>query len=64
MGKPDQESAAADGARRATGDDAAGRGRRFSVGRKRDVVLRLLRGDLESDVAGAGDHGGAGLAVA
>ena len=49
MGKPDQESAAAEGARRATGD-AAGRGRggRFSVGRKRDVVLRLLRGeDLE-----------------
>ena len=44
MGKPDQESAAAEGARRATGD-AAGRGRggRFSVGRKHDVVLRLLR---------------------
>ena len=50
MGKPDQDSAAAEGARRATGD-AAGRGRggRFSVGRKREVVLRLLRGeDLES----------------
>ena len=50
MGKPDQDSAAAEGARRATGE-AAGRGRggRFSVGRKREVVLRLLRGeDLES----------------
>ena len=50
MGKPDQDSAAAEGARRATGD-AVGRGRggRFSVGRKREGVLRLLRGeDLES----------------
>ena len=50
MRKPVQDSAAAEGARRATGD-AAGRGRggRFSVGRKREVVLRLLRGeDLES----------------
>jgi len=50
MGKPDQDSAAAEGARRATGE-AAGRGRggRLSVGRKREVVLRLLRGeDLES----------------
>ena len=50
MGKPEQGSAAAEGARRATGD-AAGRGRagRFSAGRKRAVVLRLLRGeDLES----------------
>ena len=47
MGKPDQDSAAAEGARRATGD-AAGAGR-FSVGRKREVVLRLLRGEaLES----------------
>ena len=50
MGKPDQDSAAAEGARRATGDAAGpGRGGRFSVGRKREVVLRLLRGeDLES----------------
>ena len=43
-------SAGAEGARRATGV-AAGRGRggRFSVGRKREAVLRLLRGeDLES----------------
>ena len=50
MGKPDQESAAAEGARRATGD-AAGRGRggRLSARRKRETVLRLLRGeDLES----------------
>ena len=50
MGKPEQGSAAAEGARRATGD-AAGRDRagRFSAGRKRAVVLRLLRGeDLES----------------
>ena len=47
----DQESAAAEGARRATGG-AAGRdrkGRRFSARRKRATVLRLLRGeDLES----------------
>ena len=50
MGKPDQGSAAAEGARRATGGAAGpGRGGRFSVGRKREVVLRLLRGeDLES----------------
>ena len=50
MGKQDQGSAAAEGARRATGG-AAGRGRggRFSVGRKRDAVMRLLRGeDLET----------------
>ena len=54
MGKPDQESAAAEGARRATGD-AAGRGRggRFSVGRKRDVVLRLLRGKISSRCRGS-----------
>ena len=45
-----QGSAAAEGARRATGDAAdPGRGGRLSVGRKREVVLRLLRGeDLES----------------
>ena len=45
MGKPDQESAAAEEARRATGD-AAGRGRggRLSARRKREMVLRLLRG--------------------
>ena len=64
MGKHDQESAAV-GARRATGA-ATGRGRggRFSAGRKRETVLRLLRGeDLES-VSGIGDHGGAGLALA
>ena len=45
-----QESAAAEEARRATGD-AAGRGRggRLSARRKRETVLRLLRGeDLES----------------
>ena len=50
MGKPDQDAAAAAGARRATGA-AAGRGRggRFSARRKRETVLRLLRGeDLES----------------
>ena len=43
-------TAAAEGARRATGDAAdPGRGGRLSVGRKREVVLRLLRGeDLES----------------
>ena len=46
---------------------AAGRGRggRFSAGRKREVVMRLLRGeDFESRVAGGGDHGGAGVALA
>ena len=50
MGKPDQGSAAAEGARRATGDAAGpGRGGRLSVGRTREVVLRLWRGeDLES----------------
>ena len=39
MGKPDQGSAAAEGARRATGDAAGpGRGGRLSVGRTREVV--------------------------
>ncbi len=50
MGKQDQGSAAAAGARGATGG-AAGRARggRFSVGRKSDAVMRLLRGeDLET----------------
>ena len=61
MGKPDQESAAAEEARRATGD-AAGRGRggRLSARRKRETVLRLLRG--EGVRSRAGDHGGAGRA--
>ena len=62
MGKPDQESAAAEEARRATGD-AAGRGRggRLSARRKRETVLRLLRGeDLESVSRELGNHGGAG----
>ena len=46
MGKPDQGSAAAEGDRRRR---RPGRGGRLSVGRKREVVLRLLRGeDLES----------------
>ncbi len=50
MGKPDQGSAEAEGARRATGAVAGrGRGGRFSARRKRETVLRLLRGeDLES----------------
>ena len=50
MGKQDQGSAAAEGTRRATGGAAdRGRGGRFSVRRKREIVLRLLRGeDLES----------------
>ena len=50
MGKPDQGAAAAEGARRATGDAAGnGRGGRLSARRKRETVLRLLRGeDLES----------------
>ena len=51
MGKPDQGSAAAAGARRATEAAAGARpvGGRFSARRKRETVLRLLRGeDLES----------------
>ncbi len=50
MGKQDSGSAAVEGVREATGG-AAGRGRggRFSVGRKSETVMRLLRGeDLES----------------
>ena len=46
---------------------AAGRGRggRFSAGRKREVVLRLFaRGGSRVGVAGGGDHGGAGVALA
>jgi transposase len=49
MGKDVRELAGAEGARRAT-EASAGRGRggRFSVGRKTEAVLRLLRGeDLE-----------------
>ncbi len=50
MRKQDQGSGVAEGARRATGGTARrGRGDRFSVGRKREAVLRLLRGeDLET----------------
>ena len=50
MRKQMEESAAAEGARRATGAAAGrGRGERLSARRKRAVVLRLLRGeDLES----------------
>ncbi len=50
MGKQNQGSAAAAGARRATGDGAGRvRGGRFSLVRKREAVLRLLRGeDLET----------------
>ena len=50
MVNEEKGSAGAEGARRASGA-AAGRGRggRFSVGRKREAVLRLLRGeDLDS----------------
>ena len=52
MGKPDQVSAAAEEARRATGG-AAGRGRggRFSARRKRETVLRLLRGEDPESVS-------------
>ena len=66
MRKHDQSSAAAEGARRATGA-AAERDRkgRCSARRKRATVLRLLRGeDLESVSRELGHHGGAGLAVA
>ncbi len=50
MGKHVRGSAGVEGARRATGASAGrSRGGRFSVGRKREAVLRLLRGeDLES----------------
>ena len=42
-----------------------GRGGRLSVGRKREVVLRLLRGERSRvGVAGGGDHRGASLAGA
>ena len=66
MGKPDQGSAAVEEARRATGGAAGcGRGGRFSVGRKRAVVAAAVaRGGSRVGVAGIGDHGGAGLAVA
>ncbi len=49
MGKDVRGSAGAEGARRATGASAGrGPGGRFSVGRKSEAVLRLLRGeDLE-----------------
>ncbi len=54
MGKQDQGSATTEGARRATGG-VAGRGGRFSVGRKSETVMRLLRGeDLESLSRGLG----------
>ena len=65
MGKHDQESAAV-GARRATGA-ATGRGRggRFSAGRKRETgAASAARGGSRVGVAGIGDHGGAGLALA
>ena len=65
MGKPDQESAAAEEARRATGA-ATGRGRggRFSAGREaRDGAASAARGGSRVGVAGIGDHGGAGLAL-
>ena len=50
MRKQNQGSAAAEGARRATGAAAERDGKgRFSARRKRETVLRLLRGeDLES----------------
>ena len=50
MRNQDQNSAAPEAARRATGSSPSrGRGGRFSVGRKSAAVMRLLRGeDLES----------------
>ena len=54
MGKPDQGAAAAEGARRATGDAAGnGRGGRFSARRKRETVLRLLRARILSPCRGS-----------
>ena len=51
MGKPDQESAAAEEARRATGD-AAGRGRggRLSARRKRATVVNMVVENPEAGV--------------
>ena len=43
MGKPDQDSAAAEGARRATGD-AAGAGRFFSRSEARGGAASVTRG--------------------
>ena len=66
MRKQVEESTAAESARRAPGA-AAERDRRgrFSARRKRATVLRLLRGEESRvGVAGIGDHGGAGLAMA
>ena len=65
MGKHDQESAAV-GARRATGA-ATGRGRGGSVfgrAQARDGAASAARGGSRFGVAGIGDHGGAGLALA
>ena len=52
MGTHDQGSAAAEGARRATGGAAErGRGGRCSVARTREVGRRLLRGEARASVS-------------
>ena len=63
MRQQGEESTAAESARRATGA-AAERDRRFSARRKRATVLRPAGRGSRVGVAGIGDHGGAGLAMA
>ena len=66
MRKPDQGSAAAEGARRATGDAAGARPWRpiVSGAEARGGAASVARGGSRVGVAGGGDHRGAGLAVA
>ena len=66
MGTPNQDAAAAEGARRATGDTAGARpwGPVFGGAQARGGPAIVARGGSRVRVAGAGDHGGAGLPVA
>ena len=65
MGKHDQESAAV-GARRATGAATGARpwGSVFGRAQARDGAASAARGGSRVGVAGIGDRGGAGLALA
>ncbi len=65
MGKPDQGSAEAEGARRATGGRRARPwGTVFGPAQARDGAASAAWRGSRVRVAGAGDHGGAGVAVA
>ena len=66
MGKQDQGSAAAEGTRRATGGAADRRpwGAVLGQAQARDSAASAARGGSRVRIAGAEDHGGAGLAVA